>query len=148
LNKIDIPEAIRNAPLTAPIHQDRHDSVHAWLCKLSSISSQYKHTLNCTLMSFIVHTTLEHTVGESDCYILSNDVHSVCVYKDVVIDISENLYVTHFDWRVQTRPQHYVSIVPDRPDRLDPESRMHLCYNSCATLAFRLVGQSLRIRRD
>ena len=143
MNEVVIPESIASAPLPEYI-QDRYSSVHAWLCRLSVIAGENKRHPWCTDMSYIVHMALKSTVDACNCYILCNRIHSVCVYKDVVIDVNENLYVSDFDWRVQTIPKHYVSIVPGRPDRMHPESRVRHYYSSSATSAFRLVGQPLR----
>jgi hypothetical protein len=142
MNKINIPEAIRNAPLP-PSVQTRYDDTHAWLSRLSVIAGQHKRHPWCTDMAFIVHMHLKESALQHECYIQSSELHSVCVYKGIIIDINENLYISDFDWRTQTIPQSYVKIVPDRADRLDPASRMHLYYGVCATSAFRLVGQTL-----
>ena len=142
MTSLTIPEVIRSAPLPSSV-QTHYASVHAWLSRLSVIVGQHKLHPWCTDMAFIVHMHLKESALQHECYILSNEVHSVCVYKGIIIDIDENLYISDFDWRTQTFPQSYLKIVPDRADRLDPASRMHLHYGVCATSAFRLVGQTL-----
>ena len=141
MNEIDTPEAIRNSPCPTS-HQGIYDSVHAWLYRLSSIIGQNSSHPWCTDLAYLIHMTLKHLVHESECYILSNDSHAVCAYKDVLIDAGENVYIYNFDWRVQTAPTHYYLINPHRTD-VDPAQRLQRQYASCATSAFRLIGQPL-----
>ena len=133
------PEIITRATCPASI-QGHYSSVNAWLRRLAAIVGQHRRHPWCTETSYTVYMTLKHIADE--CYILSNNVHSVCYFNGILIDVECNAYIYNFDWLKETGVSEY-SFINHKIDTASTPRRLDDYYADYADTKFILRGETI-----